>query len=86
MAWMKEAVGHLYNWRAYGGDNFHSLLYILFQKGSHGNRERLGDGFPWEFEAWNQWQAAPSETEFFEHFGIKTIQPTSKEALKPQEK
>ncbi len=85
-AWLKEAVGHLYNWKRYGGDNFHSLMFTMFQKGSHGNRERLGEGFPWEFEAWNQWQAAPNENEFFERFGIREKQPTSKEAPVQPEK
>ncbi len=67
-----EAVRHLYNWQTYGGDNFHSLLFTLFQKGSGGNRERLGEGFPWEFEAWHQWQDAPSQNEYFHKFGLQT--------------
>lgn len=86
MAWMKEAVEHLYNWQTYGGDNFHSLLFTMFQKGSFGNRERLGEGFPWEFEAWKQWQAARHEGEFFSRFGITGRSSTNKEEPKPPEK
>jgi hypothetical protein len=66
---LTEAVRHLCNWQSYPGDNFHNLLFILFQKGSGGNRERLSLGFPWEYEAWCQWQEAKDPDVFFAKFG-----------------
>lgn len=76
-AGLREAVEHLYNWQRYGGDNFHSILYMMFQKGTPMNRERLGMGFPFEYEAWVQWQAAPNEQIFFESYGFKERRPTN---------
>lgn len=66
-----RAVKELYYWQ-HGSNptNFTALLYTLFQKGSGGNRERLALGFPWEFEAWKQWNASPTEDEFFAKFSF----------------
>lgn len=85
-AGLREAVEHLYYWQRCGGDNFHSILYMMFQKGSPMNRERLGMGFPFEYEAWKLWQHAPNETLFFEGFGFTETRPTSKEEPESKDK
>ncbi len=80
MELLARAVKELYWWQVHGPEatNFTALLYTLMQKGSGGNRERLGLGFPWEFEAWKQWNASPTQEEFFAKFGFgSTSSPTT---------
>ena len=69
---MTRAVKELYYWQVRGPEatNFTAILYTLMQKGSGGNRERLGLGFPWELEAWRQWTLASDAEAFFGRFGF----------------
>ena len=82
LANLTRAVKELYYWQAHGPEatNFTAILYTLMQKGSHGNRERLGLGFPWELEAWRQWNASPTAEEFFAKFGFGSRSSTTKTA------
>lgn len=55
-------------WLAYnsGQDHFSALLFRLIGKADPGNRERLRKGYPEHVAAWEEWQATPTEREFFE--------------------
>ncbi len=72
MELLARAVKELYYWQVHGPDatNFTALFFVMFQKGSGGNRERLALGFPWEYEAWKQWNESPTQEEFFSKFGF----------------
>lgn len=82
LANMTRAVKELYYWQVRGPEatNFTAILYTLIQKGSGGNRERLGLGFPWELEAWRQWMLAPDAEEFFGRFGFGIRSSSTKTA------
>ena len=70
-----EAIGHLYRWRIYGGDNFHAALFHLFQKADDQNLGHLSIGFPAESLAWKMWTAAADEWEFFRQHGYDRAKP-----------
>lgn len=65
------AVKELFYWQ-YSDHTpwFHYRLYTLIGAADFSNRARIGVGFPWELEAFEQWEAAPDQDEFFKKFGF----------------
>jgi hypothetical protein len=53
--------------------NFHAELYFLIGKADPFNKERLRLAYPVEVQVWEDWQASPSQVEFFESFGFKVL-------------
>jgi hypothetical protein len=66
-----EAVTHLYNWQTFGGDNFHSRLYEMFQKADNTNILKLITGFQVEAAAWSLWRLSTNQDKFFAEWGLR---------------
>lgn len=67
---IKHAIAELYYWQYGGGTNFTSMLFTLLQKADVTNRWKLEQVFLAEVTAWKMWCAAPSQTEFFNKWGL----------------
>ncbi len=78
MEHLARAVKELYFWQ-YGTNptNFTTVLYTLFSKADPSNQYKLSLGFPWEYEAFKQWNDSPDAEAFFAKFGFgSTSSPT----------
>lgn len=61
----------LYYWQyGSGRTNFHSILYLLFQKADPTNYNKLKRGFPEEASAYEEWIDAPSQDKLFRDWGF----------------
>ncbi len=68
---LTRAVKELFYWQYSNATPwFTYLLYDLITHADFHNRARIGVGFPWELEAFTQWESAPDQDEFFKKFGF----------------
>ncbi len=66
---MKEAVFNLKCWQS--GHNFFTCqLYELIGKADASNKAKLRRAFPVEVAAFEEWQAAKNEEEFFKRYEV----------------
>lgn len=68
---MKSVVEKLYHWRFSGCDSFSASLFELMTKADIINLSRLSKGFPLHVLAFQSWQSAKDENEFFRFFEIE---------------
>lgn len=68
---LEEAIKELYNWRHTDrADWFTAMLFNMFGKADTENHCRLAIGFPSEAMAWQLWQEASNEEQFFKEHGL----------------
>jgi hypothetical protein len=66
-----RALKELYYWQKSRGDNFHSILYTMFQKADRYNYKKLARGFPEEELAYSMWcKAGDYGDELFRDLGL----------------
>jgi hypothetical protein len=75
---LTRAVKELFYWQySTWTPWFHYHLYDLISRADFHNRMRIEVGFPWEMEAFTQWEAAHDCDEFFRQFGLDRSALTS---------
>lgn len=62
---IREAAKEIYYWQYSNTNSFMNNLISLFHKADFNNKHRLAKGFPWVRMAYELWEGADTQDEFF---------------------